>query len=78
MSPATIIAAITSLVPILFKKKPERIQMIREWRRQYKLFRKEFRRKDSEGGREITKSEQEVLDHVRNKIIEAEKKPKKR
>ena len=45
-------------------------QAVKHLNRQYTQLRRHFKRKDSEGGREITKQEHEILMHIQNKITE--------
>lgn len=69
MNWAPIISLAMSLIPRIFRKKTPHELAAREIKRELRLLEKEYRRKDSEGGRSYTKEEREDIAHVRQKFI---------
>lgn len=65
-----IITLAMSLIPRIFRKKTPHELAAREIRRELRLLEKEYRRKDSEGGRSYTKEEREDIAHLRQKLID--------
>ena len=70
MDLTAIITLATSLIPRIFRKKTPHELVAREIKKELRLLEREYRRKDSAGGRSYTKEELEDIAHLRRKYID--------